>query len=72
MPRWRRFDPDDPDDMRTTPPVNDLVWINEIYYKSDRIGYFDGVTFRTWFDSDDCRVTHWAPIRYPRLPKGQP
>ena len=66
---WQAFDYDD---KTTAPPgsVGPLVWIHEEYYEGVTVGYFDGFTFRTWNGSDDCHVTHWAPIEYPEAPEG--
>ncbi len=53
----------------TAPEAGVLVWIVEQFYEEGvTLGYFDGYTFRTWNGSDDCSVSHWAPINYPALP----
>lgn len=54
----------------TTPDAHyDLVWINEAFYHGVTMGYFDGFTWCTFAGSDDCHVTHWAPIEYPEPPE---
>jgi hypothetical protein len=64
---WRRFDYDDR--KNTAPEAGSLVWIVEEFYGGVvTLGYFDGVTFRTWGGSDDCSVSWWAPIAYPSPP----
>jgi hypothetical protein len=68
--KWRPFDYDN---RRETGPESDkLVWINEVYYHGVTVGVFDGFTFRTWWGSDDCAVSHWAPIVWPEPPGGTP
>jgi hypothetical protein len=63
---WHEFDYNRKAD---TPTDYDLVWIVENYYAGGvTVGYFDGFTFRTWSGSDDCSVSHWAPIVYPAGP----
>lgn len=53
----------------TAPPADALVWIYERFYEEGvTVGYFDGFTFRTWTGSDDCSVSHWAPIEFPAVP----
>jgi hypothetical protein len=67
---WRRFDYDDK--AATAPPPYTLVWIVETFYEDGvTLGYFDGYTMRTWSGSDDCRVTHWKPLKTPAVPKGK-
>ena len=63
---WQPFDYDDK--QATAPKPDQLVWIHELYYHGVTMGVFDGFTFRTWWGSDDCNVTHWAPIKWPTAP----
>lgn len=64
---WNKFNYDDKE--TTAPPKYEFVWIIETFYSSKAtIGYFDGFTMRTVEGSDDCHVTHWAPIEYPAGP----
>jgi hypothetical protein len=66
---WHEFDYDRKEE--TKPPNDDPVWIVETLYEDGvTLGYFDGVTFCTWTGSDDCHVTHWAPITRPQAPEG--
>lgn len=65
--QWHEFYYDSKTD---TPEEQEAVWITEEFYEGGvTIGYFDGFTFRTWVGSDDCSVTHWAPIEYPEAPQ---
>lgn len=65
--QWRRYDYSDK--RNTAPGSDDLVWIREDYYEDGvTVGFFDGFTFRTWAGSDDCSVSHWAPIELPEDP----
>lgn len=65
---WRRFDYDNK--QATRPPVAGLVWIVEDFYEEGvTLGYYDGVTMRTWTGADDCKVSWWAPITYPEPPQ---
>lgn len=64
---WHEFDYENK--AATKPPSDELVWIVEqFYYEGVTLGYFDGFTFRLWHGSDDCSVTHWAPLEYPEWP----
>ena len=63
---WRPFDYDHK--AATRPPDERHVWIFETYASHVTTGYFDGFTFRVWYGSDDCFVSHWAPIEYPAPP----
>lgn len=64
---WREFDYDDK--ASTAPEADELVWVMETSYEQGvTLGLFDGFTFRTWTGTDDCEVTHWAPIAYPAKP----
>lgn len=70
MLEWRRFDYDD---KAGTAPPRDLdyepVWIVEDFYTQGvTLGYFDGLSFRTFGGSDDCSVSWWAEITYPEPP----
>jgi hypothetical protein len=60
---WMPYDHDDKGG--TAPDVETLVWINERFYHGVTLGYFDGFTFRIWSGSDDCLVSHWAPLVRP-------
>lgn len=64
--KWNKFDYGDK--RNTAPPEDTLVWIVEESYDLEKIGYFDGFTFRVWSGSDDCCVTHWAKLEYPNYP----
>lgn len=65
---WTDFDYDDK--KVTCPEAGVLVWIVEEFYEDGvTIGYFDGVTFRTWAGSDDCFVLKWAPLTFPGDPR---
>lgn len=64
---WKPFDYDNK--AATAPAIHELVWIvEEYYFDGVAIGYFDGYTFRVWSGTDDCSVTHWAPMLYPEAP----
>lgn len=64
---WRPFDYDAK--AAAAPETDVLVWIvEEDYAEGVTVGYFDGFTFRTWQGSDDCSVSHWAPLAYPAAP----
>lgn len=65
---WRAFDYGNK--LATRPPDDQLVWIIEQDYAEAwiTVGYFDGFTFRVWYGSDDCFVSHWAFIVYPQAP----
>jgi hypothetical protein len=64
---WRAYDRDDK--PGTAPPIEQLVWVMEVFYTDGvTLGYFDGFTFRMWHGTDDCQVTHWAPIVTPGFP----
>lgn len=63
---WTEFNYEDKD--HTQPPVMVPVWIYESG-EGVTFGYFDGVTFRMWFGSDDCNVERWAHIKYPEAPE---
>jgi hypothetical protein len=67
---WRPFSYDDK--AATKPADSALVWVMEEFYEGVTVGYFDGFTFRVWSGSDDCSVTHWAPITYPGAPVSAP
>jgi hypothetical protein len=46
------------------------VWINEEYYHGVTFGYYDGGGWWcTYWGSDDCHVSHWAPIEKPDAPE---
>lgn len=66
---WKPYDREDK--ANTTPTDYELVWIVEEFYAEGgvEIGYFDGFTFCTAAGSDDCSVSWWAPINYPKPPK---
>lgn len=63
---WHEYDRTRKDE--TTPEADEAVWIVEADYAAT-IGYFDGFTFRLWTGTDDCHVSHWAPITYPTAPE---
>jgi hypothetical protein len=68
---WRPFDYADKDS--TAPKLGQPVWVHESFYEGGvTIGYFDGFTMRLWHGSDDCSVTHWAPMNYPHEPEEVP
>lgn len=67
---WHRFDYHDK--ANTAPKEHyEPVWIVEECYADGgvEIGYFDGFTFCRNGGSDDCHVSWWAPIAYPKPPK---
>lgn len=65
---WHPFDYDDK--RATCPPAGVLVWIVEEFYEDGvTIGFFDGVTMRTWAGSDDCFVLKWADMVMPGDPR---
>lgn len=66
--KWNKYNPKDKENTAPT-ELDTLVWIVEENYDLERLGYFDGFTFRIWSGSDDCSVTHWAEIEYPDYPK---
>lgn len=67
---WNSFDYEDK--KNTAPPNDGLVWIREDYYADGvEVGFFDGYTFRTWYGTDDCHVSLWAPMLKPDDP-GRP
>jgi hypothetical protein len=64
---WKPFDYGNK--AETAPPTEVLVWVNEVYYvEGVSLGYFDGFTMRLWSGSDDCSVSHWAPMERPEPP----
>lgn len=66
---WRAFDYEDED--TTAPPKElrgELVWIHEEYYDGVTFGFYEYDKWHTWTGSDDCSVSHWAPIEYPIPP----
>jgi hypothetical protein len=66
---WHRFDYDDK--AATAPPAQEPVWVMEEFYHGDKptVGVFDGFTFHVLpSGSDDCSVTHWAPMAHPDPP----
>ena len=66
--KWHKFDYDNKE--KTAPEAHKSVWINEEFYVNGvTTGYFDGFTFRMDGGSDDCSVTHWAEIVYPKGPR---
>lgn len=67
---WRPFSYQDK--AATAPGVNELVWVREENYRVVTFGYYDGFTFRLWHGTDDCSITHWAPVEYPAAPAGVP
>lgn len=68
---WRPFDYDNK--AKTAPKDGELVWVvEENYVGGISFGFFDGFTFCTWWGSDDCHVTHWAPIVTPEPPVTEP
>jgi hypothetical protein len=69
---WHQYNREDK--PNTTPAnVDELVWIFETFYTGGvDVGYFDGFTFRMWSGSDDCNVTHWAPMETPEPPPDAP
>lgn len=69
MAEWRRFDY--ADKPGTAPAAGEMVWIAEEFYTPGgvTVGVFDGFTFRVLpSGSDDCSVTHWAPLGRPDPP----
>jgi predicted SnoaL-like aldol condensation-catalyzing enzyme len=65
--KWHQYVYEERD--ATAPPEGELVWVLERYYlEGVGIGYYDGYTMRMWSGSDDCGVTHWARIQYPKGP----
>lgn len=64
---WHAFDY--ADKANTAPPAGELVWIREDFYEDGvTLGQFDGWTFTTYWGSDDCSVSWWAPIVRPDDP----
>lgn len=63
---WRQFDYFSK--PATAPDENELVWVREENDRAVTLGYFDGFTFRIWTGTDDCSITHWAPLEYPDAP----
>ena len=65
---WREFDYDRRYEM--APPPGEMVWIVETFYADGvTIGVYDGTTFRVLpSGSDDCSVSHWAPMSFPPTP----
>jgi hypothetical protein len=68
---WKRYDRDDK--AGTAPPRGQLVWVMELFYGggTPEIGEWDGY-WRMSDGSDDCEVTHWAPMELPAAPAGWP
>jgi hypothetical protein len=66
MSDWREFDYDRR--AETAPPPNQLVYVHDVYNHGVSMGLFDGDTFRMWWGSDDCSISHWAPIEWPDPP----
>jgi hypothetical protein len=65
---WHKFDYEDK--AKTAPPITDPVWVvEEFYTEGVTLGWFDGYTFQTFDDGDDCKVSYWAYINYPEPPK---
>lgn len=68
---WRPFDYDNR--KKTAPPKelhDELVWIHEEHYHGVTLGYYDhGGWWCTWTGSDDCSVSHWAPLEKPDPPE---
>jgi hypothetical protein len=54
--------------QETTPEGYELVWIFNPGEDEVTLGYFDGIVWCLWGGSDDCWITHWAPIEYPGAP----
>lgn len=52
------------DKKNTAPPENLIVWVNTYEWGVD-LGYFDDFTFRMWWGTDDCFVSHWAHLDTP-------
>lgn len=50
------------------PKVGEPIWVFDEYYSGVTVGMFDGRGFCTLATSDDCLVTHWAPMEYPSAP----
>jgi hypothetical protein len=65
---WREYDSEN--SPNTRPSLNTSVWVIEWFYYGVTIGYHNGRTFLTADGSDDCEITHWAPIEYPDPPEG--
>lgn len=65
---WREFDYFSK--PATAPDENELVWVREENDRAVTLGYYDGFTFRLWHGTDDCSITHWAPLEYPAAPAG--
>lgn len=67
---WTQYNREDKEN--TAPKdLDKLVWVYETYCEEGvGLGYFDGFTFRLANGSDDCHVTHWAPIEMPEPPEG--
>lgn len=70
MADWREYNRYDK--KNTTPSATGvLVWVWEAGFQGDpgvSLGYFDGLSFRMWWGTDDCDITHWAPIDFPAGP----
>jgi hypothetical protein len=64
---WREFDYENKAATAPEASSSTLVWVNEAD-QGVSLGVFDGFTFRMWYGTDDCDVTHWAPIAYPAAP----
>ncbi len=46
------------------------VWVlDDYYHEYVTIGYWDGFTWRLWYGTDDCNVSHWAKIEIPDVPR---
>jgi hypothetical protein len=65
---WHRFDYGDK--PATAPKDDQMVWVRETdYERGVTVGVFDGFTFRMLpSGTDDCYVTHWAPMDRPEPP----